>query len=61
MYAATYQLAGSWFDIARVDALAAFLVLGSIWLFSFQSTTWQVASGILLALALRARRRHSET
>jgi hypothetical protein len=61
LYAATFQLAGSWFDIARVDTLAAFLVLASIWLFSLPSTTWQVASGIMLALACLAKQIHLTT
>jgi hypothetical protein len=61
VYAATYQLAGSWFDLARVDALAASLVLAAIWLFRLRSPAWHIASGVLLALACLAKQIHLAT
>ena len=52
------ELTGYWFDIARVDTLAAFLVLVAIWAFRIRSSAWQIISGLLLALACLAKQIH---
>lgn len=49
-YAATYRWAGSWFDVARVDALALALVLGAVYVARFRDST----RGAALAGALAA-------
>jgi hypothetical protein len=51
LFAATYQLSGTWFDVARSDMLATALALCSIYLLLHEGRVWHVAAGISLALA----------
>ena len=53
LYAATYEIGGTWFDIARVDSLFLLLLLGAVFLLRFGNTTaTMVWAGLLLAAAL---------
>jgi hypothetical protein len=51
LFAATYQLTGTWFDIARIDMLAAFFLLLSMYLVRRHQTWLQAVSGGIMALA----------
>lgn len=50
-FAGTYKLGGTWFDIARVDMLAIFLLLLSVFLTRFRSTASYIAAGFVFALS----------
>jgi hypothetical protein len=50
-FAATYELGGSWFDIARVDMLALFLMLFAVYLTRIQSLVTYIIAGIVFALS----------
>jgi len=58
LFAATYQLSGSWFDIARVDTLSVFLVLLAIWLLRMRDRAWHVAAGLVFGLACLTKQTH---
>lgn len=52
LYAATFKIGGSWFDISRIDPLFLVLVLGAFYLLRFMaSRPAAVLAGVLLALA----------
>jgi len=52
LYAATFRLSGSWFDLARVDSLSLFLLLAGIFTFdSPRKLTRSLASPLLLFLS----------
>ncbi len=51
LFAAAYRLGGAWFDIARVDMLALFFLLLSIYLLCFRSALACVMAGMTIALA----------
>jgi len=52
LFAATYRLSGTWFEIARVDALFLFLFLAAAWLLlGRDSAPAAVAAGALLGLS----------
>lgn len=51
LFAATYRLSGTWFEIARVDALFLFLFLAAAWLLlTRDATPSAAAAGALLGL-----------
>ena len=50
-FAATYKLSGYWFDVGRIDMLAVFLVLVSIYLLRFHPLFSHIFAGMALALA----------
>jgi len=50
-FAATFRLGGSWFDVARVDMLAVFLMLASFHLSTVHRSGFRIASGVYIALA----------
>ena len=50
-FASTYELGGAWFDIARVDMLAIFLVLLAVYLTRFKSLAAYIIAGIVFALS----------
>jgi len=50
-FAATYQLSGTWFDVARIDMLATVLVLCAIYFMARRTTVSYVIAGLCLALA----------
>jgi hypothetical protein len=53
LFAATYEIGGTWFDIARVDSLFLLLLLGAVYLVRFgNSAPSMVAAGLLLTAAL---------
>jgi len=58
LFAATYHLSGTWYDIARVDMLAVFLVLLAIWLLRLRGWWWHVSAGIVFALACLTKQIH---
>ena len=58
LFAATYHISGSWFDIARVDMLSVFLVLLAIWLLRRGNRWWHVASGLVFSLACLTKQTH---
>ncbi len=58
LFAAVYALVGTWFDVARVDMLAVFLVLCSIWLLRLQNGAAYIAAGIGFALACLTKQIH---
>ncbi|MBX7243872.1 MAG: glycosyltransferase family 39 protein [Candidatus Sumerlaeaceae bacterium] len=51
LYAATYSASGYWLDLARVDSLSAFLMVGGVMLSRRSSHSSQLVAGLLLALA----------
>ncbi|MCI0437841.1 MAG: glycosyltransferase family 39 protein, partial [Chloroflexi bacterium] len=52
LFAATYQLGGTWFDIARVDSLHLLLMLGGIYTLRFhRSERAYLLAGLLIALS----------
>jgi len=52
LYAATYVLSGTWFEVARVDALFLFFFIAAAFLLGTRSARWpDVAAGLLLALS----------
>lgn len=52
LFAATFEISGAWFDIARVDTFFLFLLLGGVYLAgSSRSVRVQLAAGLLFALA----------
>jgi hypothetical protein len=52
LFAATFQLGGAWFDIARADTLLVFLLLaGGFLLFTFNTRNSAIASGVIFCLA----------
>ncbi len=52
LFAATYELTGFWFDIARVDSLFLLLILAGTWLARFPTSRLSaLGSGVLLFLA----------
>ncbi len=52
LFAATYRLSGAWFDVARVDSLFLFFLLGSIYLIRFrQSPVSYIFAGISISLS----------
>jgi len=56
LYAATYQLSGAWFDIARNDALGLFLALVTIYILRFNSNPkGYFLSGLFMSLAIFTR------
>jgi len=50
-FAGTYKLGGVWFDIARVDMLALFLVLLAVYLTRFKSLAAYIMAGIVFAFS----------
>jgi len=50
-FAGTYKLGGAWFDIARVDMLALFLVLLAVYLTRFKTLAAYIIAGIVFALS----------
>lgn len=58
LFAAAFPLGGYWFDIARVDMLAAFLVLVSIYLLCTRSTASYAIAGVALALGCLTKQTH---
>jgi hypothetical protein len=58
MFAASYALSGSWYDIARVDMLSLALLLCSTWLLRLGRTSAHVASGLVFALACLTKQTH---
>ena len=50
-FASTYKLGGAWFDIARVDMLALFLVLLAVYLIRIKSMEAYIIAGIVFALS----------
>jgi 4-amino-4-deoxy-L-arabinose transferase-like glycosyltransferase len=50
-FSATFKISGYWFDVARIDMLAIFLLLVSIYLLRFDSLVFQIFAGIALTLA----------
>lgn len=58
LFAATYYLCGSWFDIARVDMMSMFFMLCSIWLLRRQTSGAVVAAGVMIALACLTKQSH---
>lgn len=51
LFAATYKISGTWFDIARVDTFSMVFVLGGIYALRFgQGAGSTISSGVLLAL-----------
>src|SRR6185369_2073503 len=56
LFAATYRLSGTWFDLARVDALFLFLLLCAVLaLRAASSLRAHVLAGLLLYLAFMAK------
>ena len=52
LYAATFRIAGAWFDTARVDSLFLFFLLAGVYLARFcPSRAGYASAGLLLALA----------
>lgn len=52
LFAATFSLSGTWFDLARVDSLFLFLLLSSIYILRFHhSILASITAGLLLALS----------
>jgi hypothetical protein len=51
IFAATFERAGSWFDVARVDSLALFLTLLALWLLLADNDRHDIVAGLLLAAA----------
>jgi len=52
LYAATFQLTGSWMDLAKTDSLCFFLILLGFWVgTSFKNTWLQILSGVIFVLA----------
>lgn len=51
LFAATFELGGFWFDVARVDMLFIFLCLAGIHLLGYQTTRNSIVAGILFSLA----------
>jgi hypothetical protein len=58
LFAATYWLSGSWFDIARVDMLSVFLVVLAVFLLRLPQWTSHFAAGLTLALACLTKQTH---
>lgn len=58
LFAATYALTGTWFDVARVDMLSVFLLLASIWLLRLQIRIAYAAAGFGIALASLTKQTH---
>lgn len=58
LFAATYQHSGSWFDIARVDMLAVFLLLLAIWLLRRDNEWSHLAAGVVFAAACLTKQIH---
>lgn len=54
LFAATYEVSGTWFDLARVDSLFLVLLLAGAYAAARaeESLRWAVASGVLFAAAL---------
>ena len=50
-FAGTYRLGGAWFDIARVDMLALFLILLAVYLILIKSLATYIIAGIVFALS----------
>jgi hypothetical protein len=50
-FASTYKLGGAWFDIARVDMLALFLILLAVYLTRLRSMAAYIIAGIVFGLA----------
>ncbi len=50
-FASTYKLGGAWFDIARVDMLALFLLLLAVYLIRINSLAAYIIAGIVFALS----------
>ncbi len=50
-FVGTYNLGGAWFDIARVDMLAVFLVLFAVYLTRFKSLAAYIIAGFVFALS----------
>lgn len=52
LFAATYRLSGAWMDVARVDSLFLFLLLGSFYIVRFrEGPGWSIGAGALVTLA----------
>ena len=51
LFSATFKIGGAWFDIARVDMLALFLALMSIFCLQFSKNSSYFLSGLLMALS----------
>jgi hypothetical protein len=52
LYAATFQLAGSWMDLAKTDSLCFLLIILGFWLGISSRNAWlQVLSGVIFVLA----------
>jgi 4-amino-4-deoxy-L-arabinose transferase-like glycosyltransferase len=58
LFAATYSLSGAWFDLARVDMLALFLLLAAVWLLRHQTVLTYAAAGLAFALAALTKQTH---
>ncbi len=52
LFAATFQIGGAWFDLARVDSLFLFLLLAGVYVLRFYSS-WRsgVVAGLLFSLS----------
>lgn len=56
LLAATFNLTGCWFDIARPDSLALALLLGGLWVARFGERQWHgVAAALLLVLSIMTK------
>jgi len=56
LFAATYRVCGTWFDLARVDALCLFLLLASLYELRFRRSAFgRAAAGLLGGLAFLAK------
>lgn len=52
LFAATFQISGAWFDLARVDSLFLFLLLAGLYLFRLSASPKSyVLAGALISLA----------
>lgn len=51
LFAGTYKLGGAWFDIARVDMLALFLLLLAVYLTRIKSLAAYIIAGIVFGLS----------
>jgi hypothetical protein len=56
LFAATFQIGGAWFDLARVDSLCLFLVLAAIYFIRFKtSPRGYVLAGVFVLLAFQTK------
>lgn len=56
LFAATYVISGTYFDVGRVDMLAVFLSCAALYLIAFGERVWmRVAAGLLIAAAFHTK------